>query len=347
MREVQDRNESPSAEWDVIARARQGDPCAFELLVERYRGLVHVIAYSRLGNRETAAELVQEVFLRVYLHLDRFDLARPLAPWISRITRNLAIQWGQARRSRSRLIDRRSLDQLSQAPPDPSLDPRRQAERSERHRHLAEAVVKLPPDLRETVLLRYVEDWTNAQIAEHFGVHPSTVGRRLEEALNRLKGELGPVLREAAPLFRGNPEERHRIVAAIGVVAAMSPAAKAALAARTADTLALAGAVPGAAVAAGGGAAGIGLGAGALALLLLLAVGGGIIWMRSNTAPAAPAAIVELWGSDTPATRGDNAPGPGGPRSRATPAAIPISPTCRRSPICSTRRATWPAGRRS
>jgi RNA polymerase sigma factor (sigma-70 family) len=95
---------SHPADADLVQASREGEPRAFEQLVERHFPMVYAIAYARLGQAEAAEDLAQEVFLRAHLFLHSLEFPDRFAGWLSRIARNEAISWLRARQRSSRLV---------------------------------------------------------------------------------------------------------------------------------------------------------------------------------------------------------------------------------------------------
>jgi RNA polymerase sigma-70 factor (ECF subfamily) len=94
-------------EQQLLQRARQGDEtsaAAYGEIVRRYQTAVFNVAYRLLGRQVEAEDAAQEAFLRTYRALDRFDLERPFAPWIKRITTNLCLNWLELARARTQLL---------------------------------------------------------------------------------------------------------------------------------------------------------------------------------------------------------------------------------------------------
>ena len=75
----------------LVKATVEGDPHAFEEIVERYQRLVFNIIYHYLGSRNEVEDLAQEVFLKVFRALNTFDATRPLKSWIARITANTCL----------------------------------------------------------------------------------------------------------------------------------------------------------------------------------------------------------------------------------------------------------------
>ena len=75
----------------LVKATLEGNPRAFEEIVERYQRLVFNIIYHYMGRRNEVEDLAQEVFLKVFRSLDTFDATRPLKSWIARITANTCL----------------------------------------------------------------------------------------------------------------------------------------------------------------------------------------------------------------------------------------------------------------
>ena len=75
----------------LVKATVEGNPQAFEEIVERYQRLVFNIIYHYMGRRNEVEDLAQEVFLKVFRALDTFDVTRPLKSWIGRITANTCL----------------------------------------------------------------------------------------------------------------------------------------------------------------------------------------------------------------------------------------------------------------
>ncbi len=80
-----------SSDRELVESALNGDESAFRSLVERYQKLVFNIVFHYLGRREEVEDIAQEVFLRVYRSLSKYDPERPLKAWVSRITANACL----------------------------------------------------------------------------------------------------------------------------------------------------------------------------------------------------------------------------------------------------------------
>ena len=196
------------------------------------------------------------------------------------------------------------------------------AENREEKKILFDAIDRLPPDLREIVLLSTVQELNNAQIAEHLGVHPATVGRQLKKAYKMVRLDLEPMLRGAARLFQAPGRLPVSTMAVIVAAAGLSAAGKSTLALGAAEGLEQLGAPAAMGSGLSGGAAGVlqtvsdalsGLAQGwqaiktiALIVVSLALIGGGLAVMKRVFLGPGPVSVVELWEDPRDVTRDDN-----------------------------------------
>ncbi len=157
-------------EQTLLLQVRKGDEAAFALLVQRYQTAVFNVAYRMFGRRQDAEDAAQEAFLRAYRALDRFDVQRPFAPWIKRITTNLCLNWLESERVKPQLsaadlnpgkAEAPTMDQWAQAAPGPE-QVMVQQERSDR---LRRAILQLPPRYRAVIEYRHFQEMRYDEIA--------------------------------------------------------------------------------------------------------------------------------------------------------------------------------------
>jgi RNA polymerase sigma factor (sigma-70 family) len=174
------------------------------------------------------------VFLRVHLNIHRLDDPQRLAPWLTRLSRNLAIDWQRRGIRRSQIVPMVSLDaqeQPLQVPDTQTQGVRETMEAEDQRRAVQRAIDRLPADQREVVLLHYSEGMKQVEIAERLGVRPNRVHRLLKRGLSAMRGTVEPTLREAAPTMRMPRSVATKTSALIATAAAMSTGAREALAA--------------------------------------------------------------------------------------------------------------------
>jgi len=166
---------------------QQGDLEALGALYDKHHQLVFRTILGIAKDAETAADVTQDVFLRLYRFADRVDPSRPLQPWLYRVAVNQANSWLRRRSRWLRVLQEMAGWLSTGAKPTPES----QAEREDEWRWVGEAVAGLPAIQRAVVVLYYVNDLSVREIAEILGVPQGTVKSRLHYGRLRLKKELG------------------------------------------------------------------------------------------------------------------------------------------------------------
>jgi RNA polymerase sigma-70 factor (ECF subfamily) len=177
----------PSAEPLLVA-CSGGDREAFSDLFDRYRDRVYAIAWHLTGDRAAAADVTQDVFMKLLTRLPQFRGQAAFSTWLYRIVVNATHDYG---RSRRRAIP---FDALAEMPCAPVAEER--YAQVQRRARIRAALLRLPVKLRIPVVLRHVEGLAYDEIAVATGVSPGTVASRLSRAHRRLARELSD-LREA------------------------------------------------------------------------------------------------------------------------------------------------------
>jgi RNA polymerase sigma-70 factor (ECF subfamily) len=184
---VQNREKTEEADRDLVVRALEGVQEAFEAIVRNYQRRVYAVALRMTRRHEVADDIVQETFVRAYTQLHRFELGRPLAPWLIRIAMNLSINHLTGRVKRERpLEDEKTVDRIGMADEN-SPDPLKSLLSAEFTRALAQAVEELPAEQKAVFVLRVNEEMRYEEIAESLGISPGTVMSRLYRARTKLK----------------------------------------------------------------------------------------------------------------------------------------------------------------
>ena len=213
-------------EIKLVKAAMTGSASAFEQLVQLRFSLVHAIAYAQLADRQIAEDLAQEVFLRVYLHLDSLKSPEKFTAWLARITRNLAASWQRSNKRASLLLNKVIAENALKIETE-GADIKMQEK--EQTKLVCDAVFKLPLQQRQMVMLHYFENLNKSQIAQALDMNLSAVSRGLKNALTAMKESFEPMLKTAAPVMRPAPAAVKKALAVIGAVSVMSTAAKATL----------------------------------------------------------------------------------------------------------------------
>ncbi|MEW6735915.1 MAG: sigma-70 family RNA polymerase sigma factor [Acidobacteriota bacterium] len=185
-----------SSEWqcsdtELVERIISGEEDAFTLLVKRFHRPVYAIAYRMVGNVTEAEDLSQEIFLRIYQNLSRYDRSLPLAPWIYRIACNQTLN-----RLKRRALATTSLHIIidgeeSERPiADSREDPEQAMITRSREERLQQALLTLPENYRLAFTLKYLEDLTAEEIGEIMQVPRNTIKTWLFRAREALRSRL-------------------------------------------------------------------------------------------------------------------------------------------------------------
>jgi len=171
----------------TIRRCKRGEEAAFQEILERYRGPIYNLCYRMARNPEDARDLAQEVFIKVFSLLDRFDEEYAFSSWLFRIATNHCID--HLRRNRLRFL---SLDgttgqdgeEYEFQVPSEGPEPDRVLERKEALERLEEVIAELPPHYKAITLLRHDQQLSYEEIAEVLQLPLGTVKARIHRARN-------------------------------------------------------------------------------------------------------------------------------------------------------------------
>lgn len=180
---------------DLVRGVLAGNQELFGDLVERYQGRLVNYLYRIVRSTDEAHDLAQEVFVKVYQALDRFDPRYRFSTWLFRVAQNAAID--VMRRRRFRMVSLTRSDEGGDGDGAewelPAHEPGPEAELAGRQqdRQVQEAIARLPWEYRELILLRHYGELSYDEIAESKGMPLGTVKNKLFRARQMLKGLLG------------------------------------------------------------------------------------------------------------------------------------------------------------
>ncbi|MGQ0538537.1 MAG: sigma-70 family RNA polymerase sigma factor [Gemmatimonadaceae bacterium] len=184
----------------LVTAFLNGEERAFDELVSRYQTRLLNFIYRTIGDRERAEDLVQEVFIRVYRHLHRFDRSKKFSTWIYTIASNLAKN-ELRNRARNPLVLFQAIKKDWQEDDRPLQfeDTGSRPDDLFRKRHLKDlvedAVSKLPSHHRQVFVLRELEGKSYEEIAEITACNLGTVKSRLNRARNAFAALVEPHLK--------------------------------------------------------------------------------------------------------------------------------------------------------
>jgi RNA polymerase sigma-70 factor (ECF subfamily) len=189
---------------ELVARAKQGDRAAFDVLVERYTPRIYNLSLRITGSPEEAADCVQEAFLRAFTSLRRFRGEAAFSTWLYRVAMNVAND--ASRRLKNQPLRASELEGPDSDRPVSELDrfgsalegggnsPEDSLVESQRREVIFEAIRSLPEHYRAMVVLYDLQGLSYEEISRVVGVRVGTVKSRLSRARLALKERLEPHL---------------------------------------------------------------------------------------------------------------------------------------------------------
>jgi RNA polymerase sigma factor (sigma-70 family) len=178
------------ADLKTIRRCKRGEEAAFAEILARYRSAIYNLCWRMVRNDEDAHDLAQEVFIKVFRLLDRYDEQYAFSSWLFRIATNHCID--HLRRQRLRFLsverdggagDEEAEMQIPSDGPQPDVV----LQRREALERLEEVIADLPPHYRVITLLRHDQQLSYEEIAETLQLPLGTVKARIHRARNMIQ----------------------------------------------------------------------------------------------------------------------------------------------------------------
>lgn len=187
-------------ENELIQQAQRGDVSAFEMLVHRYDKNVLGIAYSFSKNNEDAKDIYQEVFLRVFKSLKKFEFRSEFSTWLFRITTNVCITYKSQKKKRLIASLDEEVEQLEGETKtlgdtisgDDETDSK--AVGSDIGSHIENALEKLSPQQKLVFSLKHYDGYKIKEIASIMNCTEGTVKNYLFTATQRMRSNLKDIL---------------------------------------------------------------------------------------------------------------------------------------------------------
>ena len=185
---------SEMGEKELLKKCRQGDRDAFNILVQTYQRQVINLAYGMLSDTEDATDAAQEVFIKVYRNIDRFEGKSSLSTWIYRITSNVCKDF---LRKRTRTIQSISIYESSEDDDDRPMEikdssptPQEHMEITETQREVRKALDELPEEYKSVIVMYDLEGLSYDEISNVLQCPVGTIKSRLNRARKALKKNL-------------------------------------------------------------------------------------------------------------------------------------------------------------
>ena len=170
----------------LVQRTIAGDSAAFEQIIVRYERRVLTLAMRLLGVNDDAQDAAQEVFLRAFKYIHRLDTARPVEPWLVRMTVNVCRDIGRKRHRRQNTFP--DVPAIDMASSDAASDPHNGIAGEQRKQMLWKALNTLPEKERMAVILRDLEGLSTSEVAVVLQSSETTVRSQVSRARLKMKG---------------------------------------------------------------------------------------------------------------------------------------------------------------
>jgi RNA polymerase sigma-70 factor (ECF subfamily) len=175
-------------ETPVIQAIQAGDSHALAELMSRHGAWVRGVIFGALGRPDEVEDVAQRVWMTVWREAHRLSDPGRWRVWLYRIARNAATDAGRRRQRRRKLLS--TLWRRAESQPSVGLSAEAPVESHERREMMLQAIGNLPELYREPFVLRHLDGWSYAQIAEAMGLPVDTVETRLVRARRLLRHEL-------------------------------------------------------------------------------------------------------------------------------------------------------------
>lgn len=169
---------------ELVERVRQGHPDAYRLLVDRHRQSVFTLIRCRVESKETAEDLAQEVFIKLYRSMPGFRQESRFGTWLYRIVLNTVTDYQRARRRRPVTA---VFETLKSWFGDPGEQPEEQAIRREERETVTGVLRRLPEKYRHILFLHHYRQMSCGEIAQLLELPVKTVETRLYRGKSLLK----------------------------------------------------------------------------------------------------------------------------------------------------------------
>ena len=173
------------SDGELAALALGGRQAAYGELVRRHQGWVHRLVRSHVGSMDEALDVTQASFVAAFAALNRYDVTRPFQVWMSRIVINKCHDWRRRRAVRNFFALALPLGEADGVADDAPL-PDQAIGAEQQLAQAMKTIAALPSSLKDTLILRTIDEKSEAETAEILGISQKAVETRLYRARARL-----------------------------------------------------------------------------------------------------------------------------------------------------------------
>lgn len=192
------------SEKELIAAAKAGDERSFEILIQNCKTKAYNIALRYLRNEEDAMDALQESFIKIYRHLDKFKEGSKFDTWVYRIVVNTCNDMLR----KTNVVSMESFtrsdgeeEEYTLELPDPEPGPQETILQKEQAKLILDALEQLKPDQKEVIVLRDIQGFSYEEISEMLNCSIGTIKSRINRSRSRLREIL---LEQNGDFFRLN-----------------------------------------------------------------------------------------------------------------------------------------------
>ncbi len=177
-----------SDDIELIQRTLAGDQNAFATLIQKHQRQVHARALRKTADFQTAEDITQETFLRVYQKLETLNNPIQFSNWLHAIVDNLCIAWFRKKRLQTQALQEIHISEIEAEPYSRYIATEYAKTTADAQRALVKKLLgQLKENDREVITLHYFEEMTSSEIGAALGIPENTVKSRLHRARQRLK----------------------------------------------------------------------------------------------------------------------------------------------------------------
>lgn len=175
---------SQKKDEEIIRLVQSGEIELFSILIDRYESAIKRYAWKFLSDKEDIDDIIQKIFIKVYINIRSFDAKRKFSSWLYRIAHNELVN--ALKKRNKNILPLFDLDVfLPHSLHDNTLS--QQIDRQDIQKILDKCLNQLEPKYREPIILYYLEDLSYKEIADVMQIPVSTVGIRIKRAKGIMK----------------------------------------------------------------------------------------------------------------------------------------------------------------
>ena len=171
-------------EEQIINKVKQGDDRAYAELVTRYQTPIYNLMVRMSLSEDQALDMTQETFIRAYQKIGAFDQSKKFFPWLYTLGLNIARDY--LRKYSNERNKTQSLDQMAMKGEEPQFS-NAAFDQAIEIQYLDKALSKLPEDMREALVLRFIEGFSYKEIAEVLNIGLSNAKMKVHRGLDRMR----------------------------------------------------------------------------------------------------------------------------------------------------------------